>query len=80
MEIKFNNTQEALKFGITATPEQIEFLRERMGKTQEHAMRLIDDGDLDAASLVAFRAQLDRESITAIQILAEHPEFARLLA
>jgi len=80
MEMNFKNTQEAIKFGITATPEQIEFLRLRSLSRTKYAMKLIDENNLDDASPVAFAAQLDREASTATQILAEHPEFARLLA
>lgn len=74
MKIKFNNSQEAIKFGKTASIEQIEFLKQRMLVTRVRAKKLLKEYKLDAASIAAFEAQLDNEAITAKEILNHYPE------
>ncbi len=66
----FGSTEEAVKFGRSATPEHLDLLMKRRNDTQTKFKQARDAGDFDSAMKHATSMQLDREAIEA------HPSFA----
>jgi len=77
---EFESTQEALKFGWSATDKDRVFLQKRRIGYLEKANILHGKNEFDAAMVEAVRAQLDNEAIMARELIADHPHFVNIIS
>jgi len=74
---EFKSSEEALRFGRDATPEQKKALQQVRDTATKRAKELMVKKDFPGVMTETTRAQLALEAIDAEKILAEHPEYLK---
>lgn len=71
---EFKTTQESVKFGATATPEQLEQVKQKIEVFRRKTKEAAKIKDFDTMSIQAGKVSIYDEATRAKEIIAEHPE------